>query len=108
MGRTLKQINARLTKPQTDRHRLSIQTAKLVRRLQDASAGLVDMTPVQLKATQILLDKSLPSLQAVQVAQHQETPSIGPHEAERLFQEHVASYIKGLPEEKRRELLESE
>jgi tRNA uridine 5-carbamoylmethylation protein Kti12 len=105
MGRTLKKINGRMTKSQSDRHRLSIQTSKLVKRLQEVSAGTAEMTPVQLKATQILIDKSLPNLQAIAVDNVQEAPILSAQETMEKLEEFAQEYLKGLPDEKKREIL---
>lgn len=41
-----------------------IQTTQLINRLQDHSLGKVEMTPTQVKATEILLRKKIPDLSA--------------------------------------------
>lgn len=50
-----------------DEVRAKIQAGALVRRLQDHASGLIEMTPTQIKAAEILLSKSLSSLQAVEI-----------------------------------------
>lgn len=54
--------------------RRKIQTGILISRLKRASSGKKDMSKAQLEATKILLDKALPSLQAVEQTNIQETP----------------------------------
>jgi len=56
-----------LTRRQQDKHRESIETAKLVRRLKDHSLGLIEMSPSQVRAAEILLNKSLPNLSATEI-----------------------------------------
>ncbi len=50
-----------------DEVRAKIQASNLVRRLQDHANGTIEMTPTQIKAAEILLSKSLSSLQAVEI-----------------------------------------
>ena len=56
---------AHITKRHAETARASIRVTKLVQRLEQASEGTRDMTVTQLTASKILLDKVLPSLQAV-------------------------------------------
>lgn len=44
--------------------RKKIQTSQLINRLQDHVLGTVDLSASQIQAAKILLDKSLPNLQA--------------------------------------------
>ena len=104
MCRTLKKINSRTTESQSDRHRLSIQTAKLIKRLQDASDGTVDMSPIALKATQILLDKSLPNLQAIEMT-NEPVPENHPEQIQAELEVAIHGYLEDLMDDKMRELL---
>lgn len=47
--------------------RTKIQTTQLVNRLQNHAFGKLEMTDSQVRATQILLKKRIPDLQAVQM-----------------------------------------
>jgi hypothetical protein len=106
MGRTIKKITARMTKSMSDRHRVSIQTTKLVKRLQDASDGKVDLTPVALKATQILLDKTLPNLQAIEMT-NEPPPERSREEVEGFVQQALLETLKAIPPEERQALIDS-
>ena len=53
---------ATLTRRQTDKARSLIQTERLVEELQKHVDGKREMTPSQVRAAQILLDRSLPCL----------------------------------------------
>jgi hypothetical protein len=46
------------------KHREAIQTSMLINRLSDHILGEVEMTSTQIRAAQILLNKSLPDLRA--------------------------------------------
>ena len=50
-----------------DEARSKIQTTQLINRLQDHSFGKVKMSQTQLRATEILLRKSVPDLQSVEL-----------------------------------------
>ena len=45
--------------------RLKIQASQLINRLSGHAVGEIEMTPTQIKAAEILLKKSLPDLQSV-------------------------------------------
>jgi len=91
------------TKRQTDKARLAIKTSWIVRRLQQNFAGELDepLTPSQLKSAELLLARTMPVLQSVEVTQDPEVPKIGPHEAMAQLEE----YIKELPEHRKQQLL---
>ena len=57
----------RLTKRQTDSCRDKIQASMLINRLQDHIAGKIDLSSSQVRGIEILLNKSLPSLQATEL-----------------------------------------
>ena len=48
------------------KHREAIQTSMLINRLSDHILGKVEMTSTQIRAAQILLNKSLPDLRATE------------------------------------------
>lgn len=59
---------ARKLKPfHTDEIRAKIQTSQLINRLTDHALSKVDLSATQVRAIEVLLKKSIPDLQAVQV-----------------------------------------
>ena len=62
---------AKLNTRQADSVRSHIQSTKIVQELQKGFDGLRTFTPEQLNIARILLDKSIPSLKASEVTQHQ-------------------------------------
>lgn len=59
---------ARKLKPfHSDEIRAKIQTSQLINRLTDHAFSKVELTPTQVRAIEVLLKKSIPDLQAVQV-----------------------------------------
>ncbi len=57
---------ARLNARHQDFVRDKIKTSQLINRLQDQADGTVELSPMQMKAIEILLKKSLPDLSAVE------------------------------------------
>ena len=55
---------ARLNKRQTEHSKAAIRTTQLVKRLQNHANGEIEMTATQVKACQILLQKTLPDLKS--------------------------------------------
>lgn len=58
---------ARINRSHDARTREKIKTSQLINRLQDNAFGEVELTAGQLKSIEILLRKSLPDLQSVQI-----------------------------------------
>lgn len=65
---------ARLRPHHQEEVRNKIQTSQLINRLEKQAFGEVDLTPGQLKAIEILLKKSLPDLQSVQLTGSADDP----------------------------------
>lgn len=59
-----------------DEAREKIKTTQLINRLQGHALGNVEMSPTQVKATEILLRKRVPDLSAVTLAGDAENPII--------------------------------
>jgi hypothetical protein len=59
---------ARIRKQHQDETRARIQTTQLINRLQKQADGEVELTPMQMKAIEILLRKALPDLSAVELS----------------------------------------
>lgn len=60
----------RMTVRQAESVRLMIDSNRLVNRLQDHVNGEIELSVTQIQASKILLDKSLPSLQATDITAH--------------------------------------
>ena len=50
-----------------DEAREKIRTTQLINRLQDHALGEIEMSPTQIRATEVLLKKRVPDLQAVTI-----------------------------------------
>jgi hypothetical protein len=57
---------ARLNRRHQDMVRDKIQASQLINRLTDHALGLIELSTTQIKAIEILLSKSLPSLTAIE------------------------------------------
>ncbi len=56
--------NPHLTRRQAENVRAAIKVGNIVDRLEKCAAGDIQMTPTQVQAAKILVDKCIPSLQA--------------------------------------------
>lgn len=65
---------ARIRKHHQDEVRARIQTSQLVNRLTDHALGKTEMTATQVRAVEILLKKSIPDLQSVELTGDPENP----------------------------------
>lgn len=65
---------ARLNKRHTEEVRQKIQASVIIERLHRVASGELEMNAQQLKASEILLDRSVPKLQAIQVTGDSENP----------------------------------
>jgi len=67
---------ARLNRRHSDMVRTKIQATQLINRLQNHALGLepIELKPSQLKAIEILLKKSVPDLQSVEVTGDSDAP----------------------------------
>ncbi len=59
--------------------REKIQTTQLLNRLQDHALGIIELTPTQIKAIEILIRKTLPDLSAVALGE------IGNEQTKKIF-----------------------
>lgn len=57
----------RFDKEHDERTRLKIKTSQLINRLNNHALGEIEMTASQIRAAEILLNKTLPNLAAMQV-----------------------------------------
>jgi len=95
------QGNVDITRRHADSARAAIKVSKIVKLLQDNAQGLLrkpnlkyitdpgapyELTASQVKSAQILLDKALPSLQAIDVSSAPETPELSPDELKEKLQ----------------------
>ncbi len=65
---------ARLRLRHQDEVRAKIRASQLINRLTDHAFGQIDLKPSQIKAIEILLKKSIPDLQAVELSGDAENP----------------------------------
>ena len=65
---------ARLRLRHQDEVRAKIQASQLINRLTAHAFGEIDLSPSQIKAIEILLKKSIPDLQAVELSGDAENP----------------------------------
>lgn len=59
---------ARLRKLHSDEVRAKIQTSQLINRLTDHAIGKVELSATQVRSIEILLKKSIPDLQSVELS----------------------------------------
>lgn len=77
--------------------RARIQAAALVKRLQAHVLGELDMSPTQVRAAEVLLNKVLPNLQAAELHHFDETQ----HATEAELVERLRAMLAALPPELR-------
>lgn len=65
---------ARLDPAHDERTRAKIQTSQLINRLLSHANGDADMSATQIRAAEILLKKTLPDLQAVELSSDPDKP----------------------------------
>ena len=65
---------ARLRPRHQDEIRAKIQTSQLINRLMDHALGEVELSPTQIRAIEVLLKKSVPDLQAIQLSGDPDNP----------------------------------
>ena len=65
---------ARMRTTHQDDVRAKIQTSQLVNRLTEHALGTVDLSPTQVRAIEILIKKTLPDLQSVELTGDPENP----------------------------------
>jgi len=111
-GRNLQGGNVRLNERQRKSHRDSIKTGQLLTLLHNHAFGLLKLPvgkkdgstvkgdpyllePSQVKAIQILLDKALPTLQAIDATVRTEIPTLTPQE----LQIQLGQLLRAMPED---------
>ena len=65
---------ARMRKTHQDDVRSKIQTSQLVNRLTDHALGKIELSPTQVRSIEVLLKKSIPDLQAIQLSGDENNP----------------------------------
>jgi hypothetical protein len=74
---TFRPMAARTLRPRhSDEIRAKIQASQLVNRLTKHAFGEVEMTPTQVNAAKILLSKSVPDLQSVELTGNADDPVV--------------------------------
>ena len=89
MAAHVKDADRKLTRRQAENARAAIDVGKIIRKLQRTIDGKIEMTPGQIKAAMILLDKSLPTLQAIDSHITTDTPSMSREECEQALREYL-------------------
>lgn len=89
-----KDADPKLTKRQSEnvRARIAKKASELADALIEHALGHREMTPSQVKACQVTLDRVLPTMQAIDQTNHTETPDLTPEEIEAQLR----AYVKGL------------
>lgn len=109
MGKRSRAIDPKTvpTRRQADTCRMSIKTTHIVRRLQQNLDGELEipLTPTQVQSAKILLDRTLPVLQAMEVTQADLPPEEGPLEIAEQMREAVKEHVRLMPEDEKQELL---
>lgn len=90
--------NRELTRRQAENARAAIRVGVVLRRLHDHMEGNAEMSPTQVKAAQILLDKSLPTLQAIENTQIEDKPELNPEDVERLLRDAIEELARHDPD----------
>ena len=95
------------TRRQADTCRLSIKSTHIIRRLQQHLDGELEtpLTPTQVQAGKILLDRTVPVLQAMEITQGDLPPEESAEEVMEQMREAVKEYVEKLPEHMKQELL---
>lgn len=65
---------ARLRKGHQDEIRSKIQTSQLINRLTEHALNGLELSPTQVRAIEVLLKKSVPDLQAIQLSGDEDNP----------------------------------
>lgn len=98
MAQGKKDADPKLTRRQAENARAAIQVGVIIDRLAKASRGELDLTPTQIKASQILLDKSLPTLQAIESTQIEDKPELAAEDVEALLRDLIGDMARQDPD----------
>ena len=88
----------KLTRRQAENARAAIQVGAIINRLKKAADGDIEMSPAQIKAAQILLDKSLPTLQSIESTQIEDKPELAAEDVEALLKDLIADMARQDPQ----------
>ena len=96
------------TRRQADNARMAIKTSHIVRRLQQNFNGELPepLTPSQLKSAELLLNRTLPVLSAMEITQGDLPPEVGPIEARENLEKYLLEFADTASEDVRRQLQE--
>ena len=81
-----------ITRRQAENVRAAIKVGNIVNRLQKAAMGEIDVTPTQLNAAKVLLDKCLPNLTATEITE--QVPEQSLEELEERLRQMIAQNPK--------------
>lgn len=98
MAQGKKDSDPKLTRRQAENARAAIKVGSIITRLVKAADGELDMTPTQIKAAQILLDKSLPTLQAIESTQIEDKPELAAEDVDALLRDLISDMARQDPE----------
>lgn len=88
----------KLTRRQAENARAAIKVGVIIQRLAAAADGQIEMSPAQIKAAQILLDKSLPTLQAIESTQIEDKPTLSAEDVDQLLKDLISDMARQDPE----------
>jgi hypothetical protein len=84
----------KLTRRQAENARAAIKVGMLLERLQRAAGGEIELSPTQIKSAQILLDKSLPTLQAIESTQVEDKPEMSAEDVDQLLRDMIGDMAR--------------
>lgn len=89
----------KMTKRQAENVRANIskRANRLAQLLDECAEGVREMTPTQVKAAQILLDRVVPTMQSIDQTTTTETPELTPEQIESMLTEYVAQHGTAVP-----------
>jgi hypothetical protein len=87
----------KLTRRQAENARAAIRVGVIIERLQKAAIGELELTPAQIKSAQVLLDKSLPTLQAIESTQVDDKPEMSAEDVDQLLRDMIGDMARQDP-----------
>ena len=90
----------KLTRRQAENARAAIDVGKMLRLLKDNAEGLLkdELSPARIKGIQILLDKSLPTLQSIDSHVTTDKPEMTPEQVDEELDSAIVDIIRHDPE----------
>ena len=96
------------TRRQSDRARMAIKTSMIVRRLQQNFSGELEipLTPSQLKSAELLLNRTLPVLSAMEVSHGNPPPESSPLDTKKQLNDALLEVAANADDDLKRQLQE--